>query len=521
MSRPRRPLALTAKAVVAALCFSASACAQQPAPVFYGQAGQAVQPGARPVDPNAPFTFQMAPVYDPGEVRARQTPPPQVQAPLYQPTQPAAPTYLQPGQVQPGQIQPHIQPYVQPGQIQPYAQPGVQPYAQPQQPGWPQASPVGQQPFRLDGPVSIAILLPTSDSRAGVRRLAESLANAAKLAAEDIGDRNVLLTAYDDGGDPAKAAAAARQAMDEGARLILGPLFSANTQAVRREASARGVNVISFSTDAGVLGQGVWSIGFLPETETRRIAQYAAQRGLNGLALFTPQTPYGAVVRAAAQRAAGEAGVQILESPTFVQDFQAIETQAKAFGAQNRNNPNLRGVILAAEGQTLQALASFLAYNDVLPNKVKFLGLGSWEKDEVFREATLRGGWFAAPDPDLRKAFETRYEGAYGAKPDPLARLAYDAVATAAALLEDARRTGDPTPFDAQDIMDPNGFSGVTGVYRFLPDGRNERGLAVLEVGRREFSVVDPAPKSFVPQSAGFQPGPQGVGAAAFGTIPR
>ncbi|MDD2867180.1 ABC transporter substrate-binding protein [Neomegalonema sp.] len=515
MTRPRLPLALTAKAVAAAMMtFAASACAQQPpAPVGYG-AGQSVQPSGqavRPaVDPNAPFSFQMGPIYDPGEAPARPALQP---APVYAP-QPAAPAYIapapapaypapgyaapQPGYPQPTPPQPG---YVQPGYAQPtYAQPGYV------QPGYPQ--PVAQTPFRTDQPAPIAILLPTSDSRAGVRRLAESLANAAKLAAEDIGDRNVVLTAYDDGGDPAKAAAAARQAMDDGARLILGPLFSANTQAVRRETAPRGISVISFSTDAGVLGQGVWSIGFLPETETRRILTYAAQRGLASLALFTPQTPYGAVVRAAAQRAATDARIQILDSQNFAQDFQAIEAQAKSFGAQYSRNPQLQGVMLAAGGQTLQALASFLAYNDVLPSKVKFLGPGSWEEDDVFREATLRGGWFAAPDPELRKAFETRYESAYGVKPDPLARLAYDAVATAAALLEDARRTGDSSPFDAQDIMDPNGFSGVTGVYRFLPDGRNERGLAVLEVGRREFTVVDPAPRTFVPGSAGFAGAP-------------
>ncbi len=502
MSRPRRPLALTVRAVVAAMTFSASACAQQPAPVTYGGA-QGVQPARPAVDPNSPFSFSMGPIHNPGDAAPVYVPAPSSiapAAPAYPSAAPHAPLYT----AQPPVYAPAPQPsYGQP--IQPtYVQPSYAPQigGSPAWQGAPMApsygAPAAGAPAGLSGPASIAILLPTSDNRAGVRRLAESLAKAAALAAEDIGDRSVLLTAYDDGGDPQKAAEAARQAINDGARLILGPLFSANTQAVRREASARGVNVISFSTDAGVLGQGVWSIGFLPETESRRITSYAAQRGLLSLALFTPTTPYGAVVRAAVQRASGAGGVQIVDSQNYEQDFQAIEAQAKAFGARHKGDGRLQGVILAAGGQTLQALASFLAYNDVLPTKVKFLGLGNWEEDEIFREATLRGGWFAAPDPDLRKAFEARYESAYKAKPDPLARLAYDAVATAAALLDQARRTGDPSPFDAQDIMDPNGFSGVTGVYRFLSDGRNERGLAILEVGRREFTVVDPAPKSFV-----------------------
>ena len=46
-------------------------------------------------------------------------------------------------------------------------------------------------------------------------------------------------------------------------------------------------------------------------------------------------------------------------------------------------------------------------------------------------------------------------------------------------------------------LMDPNGFAGVTGVFRFRPDGTSERGLAVLEMNREGPRVVSPAPKTF------------------------
>ena len=45
--------------------------------------------------------------------------------------------------------------------------------------------------------------------------------------------------------------------------------------------------------------------------------------------------------------------------------------------------------------------------------------------------------------------------------------------------------------------MDPNGFSGVDGIFRFNADGTSERGLAVLEVAPDGFHVVSPAPKTF------------------------
>jgi hypothetical protein len=47
-----------------------------------------------------------------------------------------------------------------------------------------------------------------------------------------------------------------------------------------------------------------------------------------------------------------------------------------------------------------------------------------------------------------------------------------------------------------------SGFAGVTGVFRLLPDGSNERGLAVAEIRNNQVVVIDPAPRSF--GGAGF-----------------
>jgi hypothetical protein len=66
-----------------------------------------------------------------------------------------------------------------------------------------------------------------------------------------------------------------------------------------------------------------------------------------------------------------------------------------------------------------------------------------------------------------------------------------------AALVAEARSVGTPYPFAPQAIVDPSGFAGVNGVFRFLPNGLNERGLAVLEVRADRFAVIDPAPTSF------------------------
>ncbi len=69
----------------------------------------------------------------------------------------------------------------------------------------------------------------------------------------------------------------------------------------------------------------------------------------------------------------------------------------------------------------------------------------------------------------------------YGRPPQRLATLAYDAVALAGQLAR-LKPGGD---FSAEAIANPNGWYGVDGIFRFLPDGRTERGLAVIEIQGR------------------------------------
>ena len=55
----------------------------------------------------------------------------------------------------------------------------------------------------------------------------------------------------------------------------------------------------------------------------------------------------------------------------------------------------------------------------------------------------------------------------------------------------------EPGRFGALALTQPNGFSGIDGIFRFMPDGSVERGLAVLEVGTDGPRVIDPAPTGF------------------------
>jgi branched-chain amino acid transport system substrate-binding protein len=123
---------------------------------------------------------------------------------------------------------------------------------------------------------------------------------------------------------------------------------------------------------------------------------------------------------------------------------------------------------------------------------VQLLGSGLWDDPSTAGEPALYGGWFAASPLDQRRAFESRFQAAYGRSPPRLASLAFDAAALAAVLGKRGRE-----PFSREAILNPSGFTGVDGLFRFTDQGLVQRGLAVLERTPEGTRVLSPAPQSF------------------------
>lgn len=401
-------------------------------------------------------------------------------------------------------------------EVQPLPPPGTTP--QPETGAAPSLVPPG-------GPaaVKVALLLPLSGPTAAIGR---DLLDAATLALFDLGDDRLTLLPRDTQGTPAGAAAAAQAVLADGASLILGPLFGTEATAVAPIAQGRGVNVISFSNDRSVAGNGVFILGFTPEQEIDQVVRFARVSGYARFAALTPESPYGNAVLEALKRTLAKAGGEAVKLETYPTDGSDLGPVVRRFADADRRKAaltqqkqqladktdeisqqalkRLDGVealgdlgfdaLLLPEGGTrLKALAPLLAFYEVDPSKVRFLGSGLWNEPNLGQEPNLVGGWFAAPPQTNANAFRDRFQKAYGRSPARIASLAYDAAALAAVLSKQDASTA----FSHDAIANANGFAGYDGIFRFNADGVAERGLAILEVTAHDFKVVRPAPESF------------------------
>jgi branched-chain amino acid transport system substrate-binding protein len=353
----------------------------------------------------------------------------------------------------------------------------------------PPAAPTQPSTAIGSGQVKVALILPLSaGGNAGVA--AQSMKNAAEMALAEFNNPNIQLLVKDDGGSAPASQQAAQQALEEGAEIILGPLFAHSVGAVGSVARARGVPVIAFSTDASVAARGVYLLSFLPESDVDRIVDYAVASGKRSFAAMIPDNAYGSVVEAAFKQRAASRGARIVGLERYALDAAQMQTPARLVAQAARGAD---AVFIPDGADAVPSVVQALSAAGLDTRRVQLMGTGLWDDPRIFNEAALQGGWYAAPDSSGFRNFSARYRARFGQDPVRTATLAYDAVALVAALVktQGAQRFSEPV------LTSPSGFAGIDGLFRFRTDGTNQRGLAVLRVTRSGGQVISPPPRTF------------------------
>jgi branched-chain amino acid transport system substrate-binding protein len=344
------------------------------------------------------------------------------------------------------------------------------------------------------GQVKAALILPLSaPGNAGVA--GQAMRNAAEMAIAEFNSPNIQIMVKDDGGTAEAARIAAQQSVDDGAEIILGPLFAQSVSFVGQVAQPRNIPVIAFSTDANVASRGVYLLSFLPESDVDRIVQYTVASGKKSFAALIPDNPYGTVVEAAFKQATARRNAQVVALERYPHDKAGMNVPARNVGQAALR---AEALFIPDGGDAVPDVVQALIGAGVNTKRLQLLGTGLWDDPRIYSVAALDGGWYAAPDGSGYRNFSSRYRARYKQDPVRTATLAYDAVALVAALV----KTQGPQRFSPEVLTNPSGFSGIDGLFRFRSDGTNERGLAVLRVTTAGGQIISPAPKSFSPAAA-------------------
>ena len=330
----------------------------------------------------------------------------------------------------------------------------------------------------------VALLLPVTGPDADV---GQSIANATSLAMADTKVTNVRLITYD---TALGVDAAARRAIADGNKLILGPLRGDNVLEAAAVARPAGVPIISFSNDIGVAGQNVFLLGHLPHQSIERVVRYAKAQGMTRFGGIVSKNVYG-------QRASSNLTNSVRSAGGTLVGIQEIDGSAASVDAATRRLSamgQIDAVLIADSGRVAMATVPSLRKHGLRSAKV--LGTDLWNIDgSLAKSPPMYGAWFASVSDTLYNQYATKYRARYARAPLRLSSLGYDSVLLIARVARDWRPG---TRFPVSQLTDPQGFIGVDGSFRFMANGLTERTLEVQEIQAGRFTTINAAPTAFV-----------------------
>jgi branched-chain amino acid transport system substrate-binding protein len=328
----------------------------------------------------------------------------------------------------------------------------------------------------------VALLVPTSGPNAAV---GQSIANAATMALLDTNATNLRVTTYDTAANPGDAA---RRAVSDGNRLILGPLLTSDIPAILSVSEPAKVPLIAFSNDEAAAAKNVFVMGNLPSQSVSRSVAYAAGRGIKSFAGLVPRGEYGDRASNALMTAAKQSGASVMAMEAYDRSNASLSDAARRIAARGG-----QGAVLIADGGRMASTAAPLLKPAGASTRI--IGTELWSGEKVVTSTkALEGAWFSAVADTRFGQFSDSYRKRFGAAPYRLATLGYDAVLLS---LRVAREWKPGSVFPIGKLTEKGGFLGLDGPFRFSKNGVVERALEVREVRGGTIVTVSPAPSRF------------------------
>ena len=354
-----------------------------------------------------------------------------------------------------------------------------------------------QQPPAQTRVIKIGLLLPLSGTGA-TAAIAKGMQQAAELALFDGGSSVVQLIVKDDLGTVEGAVAAAGEVINDGAELIVGPLFANSVRAVAPVARRANISVVAFSNDPQAAGNGVYLVSFLVQQDIDRIVAYCVSQGRKRFAALVADDAYGQSMGALFRQAVSAHGGSIKAFEIYpIQGGNALLEPARklveGIKRADEDGEPVAAVFVPGGADPSANLGPLLVYAGLDTSRSKLIGTGAWDQAQLGREVAFVGGLYAAPEPRTWQEFSEKFGKTYGSAPPRIATLAYDAISIVLQLsvLPAGQR------YTAQALERAHGFQGADGAIRLKGDGTPQRQLAILQVQRIGVTIAEHAPTTF------------------------
>jgi ABC-type branched-subunit amino acid transport system substrate-binding protein len=372
--------------------------------------------------------------------------------------------------------------------------------------------------------IQVALFLPLSGKN---KELGWHLFNAATLSLfENDLDHNIELILIDSKETPDETLKAFKEVVERKIKIVIGPIFSSSIEAIEKDAKRNKITVISLSNNQQLLGKvtsdsGIFLAGMLPEGQIDKIVNYSMDKGKFNFAIIAPNNQYGTTVTTIFKKIVRNRDGNFITSEFYEPNAKnldkIVDHVINSFTlprrlTENKGSKLKKDVVLnesdhiypqiifiPESGKILSRISSTIKNLNKEERDFQLIGTSQWDEISTLNDPNLVGGWFCAPENEKFHNFEKAYYQTYSKFPPRISSIVYDSVSAIADVIE--RKKGEsPSVLDFINYTNPpkNGFEGIDGLFRFLPNGLVQRNLAVLQVGSGRFETLEKPVEQFL-----------------------
>ena len=360
--------------------------------------------------------------------------------------------------------------------------------------------------------IKVGVMLPLSGEHSEIGNL---ILNAIEMAVFQTEENKLELHIKDTEAKSDKAKKVLSELIDEGVKVVIGPLFSKSLAAIQSEVTSNNINIFALTNNINLRNKGIWIFGVDPQAQTEKVLRYALEKGSKNIAALLPQNAYGLLLfdTITSFTQANLMKIEKIEFYNFSVESQRKTAQKISEGFEEyklyldkikeQDNEEEKGnevlfmekpfdsVFIAAAGQNLTVLSSQLQYNNVDPKIVQYLGISSWEDSSILNEPALEGGVFVTTSEMYQKKIKLIYKNSFNKEMPKIAMIAYDIVA----LLGSLNNLG--SNFNIYDLVNDEGYIGLRGLFRLKKNGEVERAFQLKKIKNKKFTILKKANSQF------------------------
>ena len=369
-----------------------------------------------------------------------------------------------------------------------------------------------EEDANLNDSIKVGVMLPLTGEHSEIGNL---ILNAIEMAIFQTEENKLELRIKDTEAKSDKAKKVLSELIDEGVKVVIGPLFSKTLAAIQSKVASNNINIFALTNNINLRNKGIWIFGVDPQAQTEKVLRHALEKGSKSIAALLPQNAYGLLLFDTITSFTKENLMKIekIEFYNFSVESQRKKAQKISDGFKDyklyldkikeQDNEEEKGnetlfmekpfdsVFIAAAGQNLTVLSSQLQYNNVDPKIVQYLGISSWEDSSIVNEPALEGGVFVTTSEMYQKKIKLIYTNSFNKEMPKIAMIAYDIVALLGSL------NNSENNINIYDLVNDEGYIGLRGLFRLKKNGAVERAFQLKKIKNKKFTILEKAKNQF------------------------